>query len=161
MLLQLSVDDERVSCSRPEGGRVSVNSIVLGAQDPSSANNRLSGCLGSLILNVQPLDLARALGDGSLSQYSVSSANASVGCGNGDPCVGVACPTHSTCEPGWQEYSCACDSGFLLKGGSCVDPCASKPCMNGGTCFSVPLVTGAVFHCQCQPPYRVCVCVCV
>ena len=144
-----------MSHSRPEGGRVSVNSIVLGAQDPSSASDHLLGCLGSLILNLQPLDLARALTDGSLGQYFISSANASIGCGSGDPCGGVVCPTHSTCDPGWQAYSCVCDSGFLQEEGLCVDPCTPNPCTHGGACITVLLETSAVFNCQCQRPYQV------
>lgn len=152
--LQLSVDGGRVSLSRPEGGRVSVNSIVLGAQDPASTSDHLLGCLGSLIINVQQVDLARALTDGSVGHYSISSANTSIGCGSGDPCGGVACPAHSSCDPGWQAYSCACDSGFLQEEGLCVDPCTPNPCMHGGTCITVPQ-TSAVFHCQCQRPYKV------
>lgn len=64
-------------------------------------------------------------------------------------CVDYTCPANAHCEPEDGVEQCACDSGFIGDGITCVpDPCGTRNC-NLGTCVSVEMVT----VCVCPPGY--------
>ena len=150
------VDRSRVGSSLPEGGVVTVSSITLGAQDPSLTSGQLSGCLRDLLINSQRFSLPEIASSTSFASYTTSSQGTSMGCADGDPCSGVQCPSNSDCEPGWERYSCRCQSSFPLEGLQCVDPCVPNPCQRGGRCHVPP--SSSLFQCECSTPYRGVVC---
>ncbi|XP_050100459.1 sushi, von Willebrand factor type A, EGF and pentraxin domain-containing protein 1-like [Anopheles aquasalis] len=64
------------------------------------------------------------------------------------------CSNHGHCqdERDTDGVGCVCDEGYV--GERCelsLNPCASAPCLNGGTCVAV--ADGTDFHCHCRPPY--------
>ncbi|GFS78936.1 hypothetical protein NPIL_692791, partial [Nephila pilipes] len=70
-------------------------------------------------------------------------------------CQACECGKDANCSfqyTGWltAKKTCICPEGYRVDGEKCVvDPCASKPCQNGGTCD----VEGSKFRCSCKPPF--------
>uniref|UniRef100_A0A182FJJ0 Sushi, von Willebrand factor type A, EGF and pentraxin domain-containing protein 1 n=1 Tax=Anopheles albimanus TaxID=7167 RepID=A0A182FJJ0_ANOAL len=65
------------------------------------------------------------------------------------------CGAHGHCRTDDDRATdgCVCDEGYV--GERCelaINPCASAPCLNGGTCVAVANGTGD-FVCHCRPPY--------
>jgi hypothetical protein len=74
-------------------------------------------------------------------------------------CMGTDfCDVDNTCQPTCVTQQCGldhgvdcgtCSMGFTCEGGTCVDPCATNPCQNGGTCDAA--ING--YQCTCQPGF--------
>ncbi|XXX79009.1 calcium-binding EGF-like domain-containing protein [Sorangium sp. So ce134] len=64
----------------------------------------------------------------------------------GDPtCQGGGClPVNAPCDA-----TLPCCEGLLCQSGTCIDPCASAPCQNGGACAA----TESGYTCTCAPGF--------
>ncbi len=70
-----------------------------------------------------------------------------------DPCEGVDCSGHGTCEVQDGQASCRCEEGYHAQGLECVsdeDPCAGVDCSGHGTCQ----VQDGQARCVCEDGYR-------
>ena len=153
---QLSIDEGRITSSLPEGGRVVVTSVTLGAQESLiTSSSHFTGCLRDMVINSANFQLARTLTVGR-DYFTVESHRVLTGCGNGNICSNnnVRCPDNSICESGWQEYSCVCRSGFRVQDNQCFNPCNPSPCRNGASCDVLPATSSVTFQCGCTDPFH-------
>ncbi|XP_063314156.1 protocadherin Fat 1 isoform X2 [Pelobates fuscus] len=113
-------------------------------------NKGLRGCIDSVVLNGQELPLNSKSKNYAHIEESVE---ISQGCSlsSADVCSGYPCQNGGVCSPTSSGgYYCKCTSSF--KGTRCeksVNPCASNPCLYGGTCIAVK----DDFKCQCRGDY--------
>ena len=95
------------------------------------------GCIGSLEINGEPVDLIMDAESG-----------LNVGECNSSSCEGGPCMNNGTCVSLGNSFVCECPLSH--SGPFCandVDHCSSSPCVNGGTCIEHSNGTG--FSCQC------------
>ena len=151
-LKQLSIDSGVVSSSTHVAMDVSqVTSVTLGISDTNSLDH-FDGCLADFSLNRQRIDLAAAVDDTSIQNFSTESLHTVSGCHAGSECSDAAniCPAHSVCKNGWRAHTCVCEDGFVAtEEGVCVDPCDPNPCQNEGIC-----IPGNPRRCECRHGYR-------
>ena len=151
-LTQFSIDSGVVSSTTYRDMNVSeVTSITLGTSDTHSLDH-FDGCLSDFSVNFQQINLASAVNDTLIQNFTTEIFHAVPGCRKGSECSNLTtvCPTHSVCENGWQTHTCVCEDGFMATEESvCVDPCDPNPCQNRGVC-----IPGNPPRCECRHGYR-------
>ncbi len=96
------------------------------------------------------------LGDGTVRRDATIPEEAGLRDGGtvdaGDPCEGVTCSGHGTCQVTGGQAECICDPGYHPENLECVpdDPCEGVTCSGHGTCQ----VTGGQAECICDPGYH-------
>lgn len=153
--LQLSIDKGRVSVEVPEGDKVRLKSIILGAGEAAINASTFTGCLRDLVVNAYSANLSEVISMPQNTPFTYNQEGVVAGCGSGALCTGHPCSTtNSMCTKIWQDHVCVCPSlAPSVIGGQCVDPCQPNPCRNTGTCSPATPWLSNPFTCQCGNTY--------
>ena len=111
------------------------------------------GCNGGTVDGPTGTEGAPCYGNGTCDSPLVCSASKSCVKPLTDPCEGIRCSGHGTCEINAGDVSCTCDDGYHAKGLDCLDdadPCSGQTCSGHGACA---LSEGSA-TCSCEEGYR-------